>query len=342
MPDIHGSWINAITYIKANKDYVDKIVTLGDYVDDWDEDVNGQPMIDGFNELVTMARAEPNKFNICVGNHDLSYFSNSREGHCCSGHRLEYASQYRKMFEDNLDLLHACVLINGFLFSHAGVSQFWYNKTVSNYNMKHRFDRCPKELIDRFELNKAKLLDINHYFFNDEVFTLLHAEDEEGQKKIDKYREIQNELQDEEKEIFTEMKKYEKDAIGSYTFYPERLNKMFREEPSLLDHCGWESSGNSSGESCVWIRPTSLLKDNWPNGIKAQIVGHTEIAPFYKKYRNHNLIVVDNRNHDKPIIIDTDTFDKDYSFTKMEKVVNNKLSKQDLLLKLLQEGFGII
>lgn len=337
MPDIHGSWANALAHIKKFKDEVDYVVTLGDYVDDWDDEANGQPMIDGFNELISMARAEPEKFRICTGNHDLSYYSNSREGHCCSGHKPEFAEQYRKMFEDNLDILHACVLIDGILFSHAGVSQFWYNKTVSNYNMAHAFDKCPKKIIERFELNKAKLMDINHYFFDDEVFTLVNVEDEEGQKKVDKYREIQAQLYDEAQEIDKEMQKYKKDAIRSYVFYPERLDKMFRENPSLLDHCGWESSGNSSGESCVWIRPDSLLRDIWPSGLKCQIVGHTEIAPFFKTYNRHKLAVIDNRGHNMPLIIDTETFVNEHEF---EKLGPRKIKNLSPELKKLMMIFG--
>ena len=70
VPDIHGSWSQALAFIRDNKDSVDKVVTLGDYVDDWDDDINGKPMQEGFLQLIEMARSEPNKFHLCLGNHD--------------------------------------------------------------------------------------------------------------------------------------------------------------------------------------------------------------------------------------------------------------------------------
>ena len=52
VPDVHGSWNQALAFIKANKDKVDYVVTLGDYVDDWDDDINGKPMQEGFLQLI--------------------------------------------------------------------------------------------------------------------------------------------------------------------------------------------------------------------------------------------------------------------------------------------------
>ena len=65
VPDVHGSWNKALAFIKANKDKVDYVVTLGDYVDDWEDSINGKPMQEGFLQLIEMARAEPNKFRLC-------------------------------------------------------------------------------------------------------------------------------------------------------------------------------------------------------------------------------------------------------------------------------------
>ena len=52
IPDIHGNWKAALKNIKDHKDKVDKVVVLGDYVDDWNENLNGSNMIDGFNQLI--------------------------------------------------------------------------------------------------------------------------------------------------------------------------------------------------------------------------------------------------------------------------------------------------
>ena len=128
IPDVHGNWEETIQYIKGHKDEVDFVVTLGDYVDDFDESLNGLNMIKGFKELCSMARAEPNKFRICIGNHDLSYISDPH----VSGHHYQFSADYKKMFFDNIDIMDILIEIDGWVFSHAGVSEKWYNFFVKN------------------------------------------------------------------------------------------------------------------------------------------------------------------------------------------------------------------
>ena len=147
VPDIHGSWSQALAFIRDNKDCVDKVVTLGDYVDDWEEHLNGKYMQEGFLQLIDMARAEPNKFCICLGNHDHAYISSQT----CSGHHFEYAEMYSDMFKQNMDIIYPAVLIDGVLFSHAGVSQHWYNRTIARYNDKHKMDKVPNNLMSEYK-----------------------------------------------------------------------------------------------------------------------------------------------------------------------------------------------
>lgn len=128
IPDVHGNWKETIQYVKDHKDEVDFVVTLGDYVDDFDESLNGLNMITGFKELCSMAREEPSKFRICIGNHDLSYISDPH----VSGHHYQYSGDYKRMFFSNLDIIDVLVEIDGWIFSHAGVSEKWYKFFVKN------------------------------------------------------------------------------------------------------------------------------------------------------------------------------------------------------------------
>mgnify|MGYP002623915860 CR=1 FL=1 len=144
IPDVHGNWTETIKFIEDNKGSVDKVVTLGDYVDDFDEKLNGENMINGFKKLCELKRAEPEKFNICIGNHDLSYISNPH----VSGHHWEYALDYRKMFFDNIDIMDIIVKIDDWYFSHAGVSEKWYNffvKGAEKNNKGNYFRIIPAE-----------------------------------------------------------------------------------------------------------------------------------------------------------------------------------------------------
>lgn len=128
IPDVHGNWKETIEFIESHKDSVDYVVSLGDYFDDFDESLNGLNMITGFKKLCELKKAEPQKFKICIGNHDLSYISDPH----VSGHHWQYATDYKKVLFDNLDLMDIVVKLDGWVFSHAGVSEKWYNFFVRN------------------------------------------------------------------------------------------------------------------------------------------------------------------------------------------------------------------
>ncbi len=60
------------------------------------------------------------------------------------------------------------------------------------------------------------------------------------------------------------------------------LNEMFRYKPRAFDFNGFESSGDNTTQTPIWIRPRSLMAANkkHPKGLKKdyiQIVGHTEM-----------------------------------------------------------------
>lgn len=333
VPDIHGSWEQALKFIKENKDKVDKVVTLGDYVDDWDDAINGEPMHKGFLELVTMARAEPDKFRICLGNHDHSYISDQN----CSGHHYEYEEMYAQMFLDNLDIIHPAVLIDGVLFSHAGVSQHWYNRAVSWYNERHKYDKVPLKLLKEREKWEYNNRHINEVYFDGRVFPLVNMKTEQEIADEKEYRKIQEDISDHIKDVYNRMQKYVGRGM-SYTFSVENLRKIFIDDFNSLCHCGYSSSGDSPGESCIWIRPSSLMKDNWPGHLKCQVVGHTELGLRKYKWNKHKLIVCDSHEHDCGFILDTENIGDDFEQVRYEKNPMYNMRSNEALLRMLLGG----
>jgi hypothetical protein len=55
------------------------------------------------------------------------------------------------------------------------------------------------------------------------------------------------------------------------------VNDLWRYKPGSFDHRGYHPSGDSMGETPIWIRPRSLMKDWSPEYRDAfvQVVGHT-------------------------------------------------------------------
>lgn len=317
IPDIHGNWKDALKNIKDHKDEVDKVVILGDYVDDFDEALNGQNMIDGFNQLCEMARKEPEKFNILLGNHDLSYLPQSRHAEQVSGHHSMYAKDYWNMFTKNLDILNIACELDGVLFSHAGISKNWYSHASSMFNTNHELDKVPNNIWDEYSDLNNRSKDIKKYYFNDEVFSLVNIENEEHQAKVDKYYEIQAQIYKKMNELYSFMlENYRKDTISNRCT-AKNINKIFHYKnhngdnftTSNFEHSGWDSSGNSSGETCTWIRPEALLEDDWPK-CKMQVVGHTETKERCYKFKNKKLMILDSQDHNLWKIIDTEKLDE--------------------------------
>jgi hypothetical protein len=60
------------------------------------------------------------------------------------------------------------------------------------------------------------------------------------------------------------------------------LNEMFRYKPRAFDFNGFESTGDNTTQTPIWIRPRSLMSANkkHPKGLKnnyIQVVGHTQM-----------------------------------------------------------------
>lgn len=307
VPDIHGDWEQAIDYISKNKDSVDKVVTLGDYVDDWEDELNGMPMVKGFTKLVKMARKEPDKFVILLGNHDHSYISDQS----CSGHRYEYADMYIKMFMDNIDIIYPAALIDGILFSHGGVSQKWYRTQVDYYNNKCKYDFVPKDILTKYNDLVYKSWHIEEVYFDGTIRSLVNPKTEEDKQYIEEYHNIRIKIQKEIDETFEEMSKFFKNTIDE-KFSTKNLKDIMLSNINRLCHCGYSSYGDSSGESVLWIRPHSLINDEWPEDVKIQVVGHTEIGLTKIKHEDKKLIVCDNKNHDCFYVLDTKNIDDDF------------------------------
>lgn len=137
IPDVHGNWFKTVKYIKAHKYWADKVVLLGDYVDDFDISKHGLPMINGIKEVCSMAREEPEKFEILLGNHDYQYIVGAKY----SGYNPKYRVDYQKVFMDNIDLFKIAVELDGWVFSHAGFSSTWCTKHGINSDIFGEFEK---------------------------------------------------------------------------------------------------------------------------------------------------------------------------------------------------------
>lgn len=118
--DIHGrtQW----KQIVEMEDLATRIVFIGDYFDSWH--VNGADQIENFKEILELKRANPEKVILLMGNHDFQYVY---PGERYSGYNDAYAAEYREIIGDALrdGLLQMAHEEDGYLFTHAGVTEEW-------------------------------------------------------------------------------------------------------------------------------------------------------------------------------------------------------------------------
>ncbi len=121
--DTHGK--NVLGHFNV-EDY-DKVVFLGDYVDAFDK--TDQEIIINLQNIIQLKKDNPDKVCLLIGNHCLQYI-HPEDPNKCSGYRPSCALVLQQIFSDNRDLFQMAYLVEDYLFTHAGLSNFWWNNFV--------------------------------------------------------------------------------------------------------------------------------------------------------------------------------------------------------------------
>jgi hypothetical protein len=153
--DIHGRsvWKN------IKPDSYEKIVFVGDYVDGY---VSDAEVVENLQNIIDFKRSFPDKVVLLIGNHDLQYFLwdvfNPYE---CSGFNSFLQPVLTDMFRANSDLFQIAYQIDNFLFTHAGVSQGWYNyckEIIEEYRIRFETENLAETLNVIFRSKDTKIL----------------------------------------------------------------------------------------------------------------------------------------------------------------------------------------
>lgn len=143
MPDIHGRgfWKSVSdmspTASVSDTPY-DKVVFLGDYLDPYPfEGIGVDEAISNFREILAFANANREKVTLLLGNHDMPYFSREYRNLSRYHSRIAPYEEWEgieALFRTG-EFSLSCV-IDGILFTHAGVDYGWLTDTFPGY----RFD----------------------------------------------------------------------------------------------------------------------------------------------------------------------------------------------------------
>lgn len=118
--DTHGEPIT-LEIAKENFDKVDHIVFHGDYVDSFDSKWAKQK--DTLEKIIEFKKEFPDKVTLLLGNHDIQYIGAT----ICSGHQAVSYVDIQDFLNQHFDLFNAIEVIDKWIFSHAGVSEYWFN-----------------------------------------------------------------------------------------------------------------------------------------------------------------------------------------------------------------------
>lgn len=125
--DVHGR--DAWEEIKHKP--ADQIIFIGDYVDPH-RPIPDFEVLRNFEEIIAFKKSDPGRITLLLGNHDAQYLHYPR--YPCSGHRADLQETLGKLFLENEGLFQIAWQHEGYLFTHAGLSQSWYDHHLETLN----------------------------------------------------------------------------------------------------------------------------------------------------------------------------------------------------------------
>jgi len=120
VPDVHGRTF----WRKVLDNTEDKIIFL-DYSDPYEyEGISHANALSELEDIIKFKKENMDRVILLLGNHDWHYINNIYK---CSRFSAKYFTQYNELLLGNLPLFTIAYGNDGFLFTHAGVTQYWAN-----------------------------------------------------------------------------------------------------------------------------------------------------------------------------------------------------------------------
>jgi hypothetical protein len=122
VPDIHGRnfWEPAL-------DYGGTVVFLGDYTDPYPHEGTHKDSLRIMNQLVDLKKRNPKRVTLLIGNHELHYYD---PRYRCERFSQAMYEPYHQLLtgEDTADCFQLCRQTGRYLFIHAGITKYWYDR----------------------------------------------------------------------------------------------------------------------------------------------------------------------------------------------------------------------
>ena len=135
--DIHGTdkFLKCYDKIIKKDNDCDKIIVFGDHFDPYEKNIHFHDMIDNYIKFTEIMNKDERVISL-LGNHDLSSYIIQLDK---TNRTLKWktgAAQISRHIRNNLNKSYLCYRINDYLFSHAGVSETWFNNLKVIYQKR--------------------------------------------------------------------------------------------------------------------------------------------------------------------------------------------------------------
>lgn len=104
----------------------DKIIFIGDYVDThYESEFTDEMFVENLERILQFRRDHPSRVILLLGNHDIHYMYHEQSGEF-TGFRPRLLGRLQPLYLNNSDLFCMAYQHRNTLFTHAGISNRWY------------------------------------------------------------------------------------------------------------------------------------------------------------------------------------------------------------------------
>ena len=156
--DTHGLAVAELVSQIAGE--YDKIIFMGDYVDSYF--VSNSEVSQNLLDIIDLKKRYPSRMVLLWGNHDIQYLLGAKN-FGCSGYRLEMWEALHGLFSSNEDLFQFSFGIANYLWTHAGINQYWYDNRFKPVTEKSdNPGSLPEQLNEAFRRRDKAIFDVGY------------------------------------------------------------------------------------------------------------------------------------------------------------------------------------
>ena len=108
----------------------EKYIFLGDYCDPYNHDLFEDEVLNNLSQIIKFKQEHSDNVILLLGNHDMQYIDDTAE--LCSRYMVRINNEIEELFKENKDSFQKIHAEGNLLFTHAGISQNWFQTNFAN------------------------------------------------------------------------------------------------------------------------------------------------------------------------------------------------------------------